>query len=250
MRVTAYIEEPVSSLLDVGCNIGSWLQDCAGRYPGARLAGVEINEPSLEKARASLPTAELHHAGAESLPFPDRTFQYVTCMEVLEHIPPDLRAAAFREMRRVLRPGGRLVLTVPHAGWFAWMDSNNMRFRLPILYRRLVGRGHRDANYAAAGRQVEWHHHFVVDELRQLAGEGWREVGVGHGGLLLFPAIDWLSWPFYRLGMHEHPVRRVLGRAADWDYARDYGRASYGLLIALERADPDGTPTAAGYGLP
>jgi SAM-dependent methyltransferase len=235
MRATAWIKQPVDSLLDVGCNVGAWLSDCAGRYPSARLAGVEINPTALTVAKENVPTAELYHAGAEKLPFPDESFEFVTCMEVLEHLPADLRPAAFREMQRVLRPGGRLILTVPHAGWFAWLDSNNMRLQFPRLFRWLVRTGKRDAGYAAVGQKVEWHHHFTVPELMRLAGEGWRTVGVHHGGLFVYPLMDWLSWPFYRLGREGHPIRRMFERIAGWDYGINFGSASYGVLVALER---------------
>ncbi len=140
-------------------------------------------------------------------------------------------------MRRVLTPGGRLVLTVPHAGWFAWLDSNNVRFRLPGLYRAIVGDGRRDSNYKSAGRQVEWHYHFTVAELEQLAGAGWRQVAVQRGGLFVYPLMDWLCWPFYRMQIPNHPVRRFFQRVAGWDYRVDFGRASYGVLIVLERID-------------
>lgn len=242
MRVTAWIKQPVGALLDVGCNVGAWLGECAQRYPSARLAGVEINEPALAVARKNVPTAELHHAGAEKLPFPEESFDCVTCVEVLEHLPVELRAAAFREMHRVLRPGGRLILTVPHAGWFAWLDSNNVRLRLPGLYRWLVRKGRRDTSYASAGREVEWHHHFTVAELMELAGGGWRTVAVRHGGLFVYPLMDWLSWPFYRLAWDRHPVRRMFERIAGWDYRLDFRAASYGVLVALERIDPEQPP--------
>jgi SAM-dependent methyltransferase len=225
----------VDSLLDVGCNVGAWLADCATRYPDARLAGVEINETALDVARSKLRRADLHRSGAEKLPFPDGSFQCVTCFEVLEHVPEGLRATAFREMHRVLRPAGRLIMTVPHAGWFAWLDSNNVRFRLPALYGRVVGRGQRDSSYAALSREVEWHHHFSAAELLGLAGAGWKTVAIEHGGLMLYPVADWLSWPFYRLNAGNHPLRRALEHLAAWDYRIDYGRASYGILLVLER---------------
>lgn len=237
MQVSAYIQKPVTSLLDVGCNAGVWLRDCAQLYPTARLAGVEINEPAIEKARQLVPTAELHRTGAEKIPFPDHTFQYVTCVEVLEHLPADLRAQAFQEMRRVLQPGGRLIMTVPHAGWFAWLDSNNVRYRLPGSYRFFLKGGDRDASYAKLGRQVEWHYHFTLAELTQLAGPGWKQVTVQHGGLFIYPLMDWLCWPFYRMHRPDHPLRQMFERIAGWDYSMDFGRASYGILIVLERTD-------------
>jgi SAM-dependent methyltransferase len=232
---------PVESLLDVGCNVGAWLADCRQGFPAARLAGVEINDQALAIARHRLPGVALARAAAERLPFADASFQYVTCFEVLEHIPPSLRAAALAEMRRVLRTRGRLVLTVPHAGWFAWLDANNVRFRTPQLYAWLIGRSLGEVSYATLGRSVEWHHHFALDEIAALAGRGWRRVAVRYGGLLLAPVMAWLSWPWFRMGAADHPIRLFFERVAAWEYARDYGRASYGLLVVFERQD-DGIP--------
>lgn len=239
MRVYPFIFPDTTAILDVGCNVGALIGELSRRHPQARLAGVEINATALEVARRNHPSADIRHSGAEAIPFPDASFDVVTCVEVLEHLPEPLRPAAFREMRRVLRPGGRLVMTVPHDGWFAWLDSNNVRFRLPGLYRAVVGRGRRDANYDAKGRTVEWHHHFTLAELHSLLGPGWRWVSVQHGGLFLYPLMDWLSWPFYRTNRVEHPVRKFFERVGGWDYAVDFGSASYGILIALERGDDD-----------
>jgi SAM-dependent methyltransferase len=238
MRVPDFIPRPPESLLDVGCNVGAWLEECAGRYPGTRLAGIDINESALEVARARLPAVELHQSAAEAIPFVNETFDCVTCI-VLEHLPVDLRSAAFREMQRALKPGGRLLISVPHDGWFAWLDSNNLRHRFPCLIGWLAGRGLREVNYRAIGRKLEWHHHFTLPELLALAGEGWRVAAVRRGGLLVFPLMEWLCWPFYRLGRAEHPVRRYIERVAIFDYAIDYGQASYGILLVLERAPND-----------
>ena len=54
--------------------------------------------------------------------------------------------------------------------------------------------------------------------------------------------MDWLSWPFYRLGLSGHPVRRLFERLAGCDYRIDFGSASYGVLIALERIATESRP--------
>lgn len=234
MRAADYIHDP-EALLDVGCNVGAWLADCRRRWPQARLSGIEPNATSLEYARELVRDADLREGSAASLPFPDAKFDCVTCFEVLEHVPEALRRQVLREFFRVLKPGGRAILTVPHRGWFAWLDSNNVRFRLPGLYRSVVSRGLRDASYARRGENVEWHHHFTREELLGLAGQDFNTVAIRSGGLFLYPLVDWLSWPFYRSGRVNHPVRRLLGQIAAWDNERDYGRASYGILVVLER---------------
>jgi SAM-dependent methyltransferase len=231
--VAEWIRPETKSILDVGCNVGAWLSDLRREWPNARLAGVEPSADMLAIARPRLPGVELQVAGAEALPFPDQSFDVLTCIEVIEHVPAQLRRQAFREMHRVLVPGGRLILTVPHAGWFAFLDSNNVRFRLPTLYRLAIGRGMRDGH----GPSIEWHHHFRVDELRELMGNHFRVIHVRYGSLLVAPVVDWLSWPFYRAGKPNHWLRRALERAAEWDTARDYGPASSRVMLVLERTD-------------
>jgi SAM-dependent methyltransferase len=159
----------------------------------------------------------------------------VTCIEVLEHIPADRREAALREIHRVLRVGGRLILRVPHAGLFAWMDSNNIRFRFPRLYRGLLGRGRRDEGYENGSYGVVWHHHFSEEELVTLVGRGWTIEARRTGALLLLPLVDLLCWPFYRLRRIDNAVFRALQRVAAYDVRRDYGRLSYDILLSLRR---------------
>jgi SAM-dependent methyltransferase len=231
VRIEAFIDREPKSLLDVGCNVGAWLAECRRRWPEARLAGIEPNASVLEIARQKLPDADLRVSGADQLPFPDGSFGVATCVEVLEHVPAELRRAAFREIHRVLEPEGRLVLTVPHAGWFAFLDSNNVRFHLPKLYAALAGRGLRDAHAS----EVEWHHHFSVAELLDLAGDRFRVLTVRYGSLFIAPLMDWASWPFYRAGRSDHWLRRACERAAVWDTGNDYGPASSRVLLALER---------------
>ena len=240
MHPIRWVPEDAASLLDVGCNSGAFLLHCAEVFPALQLAGVEVNAAPLEQARRALPDAELHHAGGESLPFPDGRFDCVTCIEVLEHIPEEFRARALAEIRRVLRDGGRLVLRVPHAGLFAFLDPNNFRFRLPGLYRRLLGHGRRDAGYegsdaAAAASGVVWHHHFTRKELLELAGPGWEVEAWRLGGLVVMPLSNLARWPFYRMGRHEHPIFRLLQRLGEADQGCQYGAASYNVLVVLTR---------------
>jgi SAM-dependent methyltransferase len=235
MHPIRWILPTANSVLDVGCNVGELLCCCRAFYPRMLLAGVDVNIEAVTKARVQLPNAELEVAGAESLPFPDARFDCVTCIEVLEHIPSSLRSTALAEIRRVLRPGGRLVLRVPHAGLFAWMDAANFRFRLPGLYERLVKQGRRDAGYPEGSEGVVWHQHFKESELMELAGSGWEIEAHRRGGLFLFPLMDIASWPFYRGRKIDNPIFRSFQRLMNFDIGCNYGRASYDILLVLRR---------------
>lgn len=101
-------------VLDVGCGDGSasgaWLAGRCGGY-----VGVDVSPAAVESARASgLDARTIDDAG--ELPFPGESFDAAICTEVLEHLFDPLGALA--EIRRVLRPGGTVVVTVPNvANW-------------------------------------------------------------------------------------------------------------------------------------
>ena len=235
MHPIRWVPVEARSLLDVGCHVGAFLNRCREFFPEIQLAGVDVDAAALEQARRTLPDAELHKAGAQTLPFSDARFDCMTCIEVLEHVPASHRRAALAEFQRVLRPGGRLVLRTPHAGAFAFLDPHNLRFRFPQTYQRLVGRGLRDAGYDDWSHGVVWHHHFTGRELLELAGEGWRVEASRRGGLLLAPLVEIARWPFYRKGRVDHPICKALDRLFDFDLGCRYGPAAYDILLVLQK---------------
>jgi SAM-dependent methyltransferase len=104
--------------------------------------GVDVSEEALAFCRArGLDKVRL--GAAEELPYEDGTFDLVTAFDVVEHMDDDL--AGLKEMRRVLRPGGRALLFVP-AFMFLWglqddVSHHRRRYRLPELRRVLEQAG-------------------------------------------------------------------------------------------------------------
>jgi ubiquinone/menaquinone biosynthesis C-methylase UbiE len=98
---------PCEAFLDAGCGDGRYLEALAAELPPRR-AGVDISERILETARARV-DADLRQASLEALPFADGEFDLVLSTQVIEHVPH--ADAAIRELARVLRPGGTLVIS-------------------------------------------------------------------------------------------------------------------------------------------
>ncbi len=235
MEPTFWVPPDAVSLLDVGCNIGALLCEFRRRYPKMQLAGIDINRTSIQIARANLPNAEIHEAFGFDLPFADSRFQYVTCIEVIEHIPKEHRPRLLSEIQRVLSPGGQLILRCPHAGIFEWLDAQNMRFRFPRLYNALVGEGKRDSNYREAQEELIWHHHFTREELLGVAGDGWQLEACHFGGLVLFPISDIIRWPFYRMKWSNNWIVKALEKVATAELALDFGQSSFDILVVLRK---------------
>jgi SAM-dependent methyltransferase len=231
-----WIDPSSDAVLDVGCNVGALLADIACKYRAPNLVGVDVNRDALETGRQRHPTISFVHGDAWNLPFASETFDTVTCLEVIEHLEAERRADAFHEMRRVTRPGGRLIVSTPHNGWFSWLDANNARFRSPALYRRLIGAGVKDASYRREKRPIVWHEHFRPEQLIALASPGWRPTALIRGGLVVAPLVDWLRWPFYRTGRGTHRLSLLLERLAAWDTSHDYGRASWRMMVVFDAA--------------
>jgi ubiquinone/menaquinone biosynthesis C-methylase UbiE len=106
---------PGERVLDVACGTGVVARLAAEKVGDAgAVAGLDVNPGMLAVARSTTPSdlhIEWHEASAESIPLPDDSFDAVMCQMGLQFIPD--KQAALREMRRVLTPGGRLVLNVP-----------------------------------------------------------------------------------------------------------------------------------------
>ena len=100
-------------VLDLGCGAGRFV--AALRDAGAEAVGVELAEAALERARRNAPGADLRLVEPDgSLPLDHASVDLVWCSEVLEHVADT--AYLLLEVRRVLRPGGRLLVTVPYHG--------------------------------------------------------------------------------------------------------------------------------------
>jgi len=102
------------SVVDIGCGDGRFLREVAKRYPNARLLGVDVSERAIQLARAMNPTLEYKAINIVEESLPD-SFDVVTLIEVLEHIPPQQVASFLKAVVDNTKDSGWLVLTVPHA---------------------------------------------------------------------------------------------------------------------------------------
>jgi ubiquinone/menaquinone biosynthesis C-methylase UbiE len=103
---------PGDRVLDVGCSGGYLARLLAAAVtPNGRVAGIDPASPAIDYARRRDPGNCSFAVGvAQDLDLPDRSFDVVTSTLAVHHIPEAARPAAFDEMYRVTRPGGRLLV--------------------------------------------------------------------------------------------------------------------------------------------
>lgn len=130
-------------LLDAGCGTGGTLARLAAARTGRSLVGIEYRAAAAQRA-AGKSGAAVAAGTVDALPLPDATFAIVTSLDVLSHAAVD-PTHALAEMRRVLRPGGLLVLNLPAFEWLRSAHDTRVHNA-----RRFTSRGAR-ALLAAAG---------------------------------------------------------------------------------------------------
>ncbi|WP_414941767.1 class I SAM-dependent methyltransferase [Amycolatopsis sp. cmx-11-51] len=115
-----------TKVLDMGCGTGRFTVPLA--LAGADMTGLDLTAAMLDQARAKAKAAEVdiefRQGDMASLPFPDNSFEVVTSMLALMHIPLSDRQSVFSEVARVLKPGGRMLLCVKN-GVFERMFSGD-----------------------------------------------------------------------------------------------------------------------------
>ncbi|MWK33600.1 methyltransferase domain-containing protein [Actinomadura sp. J1-007] len=159
---------PGERVLDMGCGAGRHAFELYRR--GADVVAFDLDEDELAgvekmfgamRLEGEVPeeaSAATVRGDALDLPFPDGHFDKIVASEVLEHIPDDMRA--MRELMRVLRPGGRLAVTVP--SWLpervCWALSEDYH-TAPGGHVRIYTRAELEAKLKSIGFEVNGHHH-------------------------------------------------------------------------------------------
>jgi SAM-dependent methyltransferase len=135
-------------ILDAGCGSGRNMVDL--QHYGA-VTGIELSPPSVQAARAR-GVGEVVEGSVLDMPFADSSFELAVSLDVIEHLEDDVEA--LRELRRVVAPGGRLLVTVPA---YQWLWS---RHDLINHHHRRYSRATLVGAAQSAGWQVERTTHF------------------------------------------------------------------------------------------
>jgi len=164
------------------------------------VAGLGTNPGMLAVARSKTPSGmaiDWHEASADVIPLPDALFDTVLCQMGLEFVPD--KHAALSEMRRVLAPGGRLILNVP-----------GPTPQLFVIMREALAR-HIGAHAAGFVNQV-FSLHDTAELQNFISGASFRNVSVqADTKSLRFPAPEKFLWQY----VHSTPLAGAVAQVND-----------------------------------
>jgi len=140
------------NFLEVGCGTGFVLSGIAKAYPDIALSGSEIFLAGLAHAAERVPSAHFMQMDARHIPFVNE-FDAIGTFDVLEHIDED--EAVLAQLRRALKPGGLLLLTVPQHPWL-WSAADDY-----ACHVRRYAMGELESKILAQGMRIERSTSFV-----------------------------------------------------------------------------------------
>ena len=234
-RAQRWLPDSALRVLDIGCSFayGSAAIQ-AGGPPGRVVVGVERDPGHLADAAQRFPWIRVLDADAGALPLPDDAADAVTMLDVLEHLEDPEGALA--ELHRVLKPGGTLVLSVPHRGLLHRLDALNV---YEALRRRRPSWPPLEAATESGGHE---HRHYRVRELEALLAPRFAVDRVGRTGLglqelvhlfLLVLRVPLRAEKVARLGLPVHFVVYLVDDLVPW------GPLGYHLTVRAH-ARPEG----------
>lgn len=202
--------------LDYGAHDGKVLKKLLSTAVIQEGVGVDVNAEAIHSAGAAdVPylTLNIINKGCP-LPFTDETFDSISILDVLEHVHDQISLLA--ELRRVLKTGGTLVITVPRKHIFSFLDVGNYKFVFPRAHRFVYQRKYSSEEYRKRyiecqnglfgdiEREKMWHQHFTERELHELLAEcGFGEMQFDGTALFTRPLFATsLVMPFLKKPIH------------------------------------------------
>ncbi len=215
-------------VLDLGCAFGFGTRLLQDRY---QAFGHDLSAPYIGRAMRVAPRATFTCGPADSVPYPNDYFDGILVLDVLEHVP-DVDAVAV-EIRRVLKPGGKVIVSVPNRGTFAFLDSLN-------VYESWFGPSAPVPTDDPSWPLRRHHRHFHLAELTAIFGDDFRLQSVRYTGLGLAETVNLILLVLFRRILHWPLAYSVLQYLYFGVYLAEdnvsTGPWGYHMMVEMQRA--------------
>ncbi len=168
---------PGEKILDLGCGNGRYFEYLKNKK--VNYFGIDVSDNLIKIAKNKYPGANFQVADALNLPFPDGFFDKVVGVAVFHHIPSvELRVSFLKEAKRILKPGGIIILTV-----WNFREIKEFFLYLKFIILKLFGSKLDFGDFLEpwGNKVLRYYHYFSKKELNDLAkmvGLRVKEIGI------------------------------------------------------------------------
>src|ERR1700728_657835 len=222
--IHSLLPEKPTRLLDVGC--GPITSDYPYADKAQRVTCVDWN---LKAPNSLPPNIECLSADFTSMELPPGSYDSVIAADVFEHILLEQEHAFVDKCVSALRPGGSMIISVPHSGTFACLDPYQVK---PTIHRILSRLGLYKGIHNGFCDIRKGHKHYSLEELTEKFS-ALRVSKVVYFGYLFDPLFSWAV--ALSRGTGKIPGCRWLQRALSRELDRDYGPRSFNIVVSFTK---------------
>lgn len=223
-------------MLDFGCGEGLFLSKIKNN--SIQLFGCDPNKKQIKNNRSLYKGIDFKIIEVKSaLPYKNNYFDVITISEVLEHVEDE--RGVIKELRRVIKKGGSLILSVPNKGLLSFLDKGNLKFRFPRLHKffyvLLYGKKNYSVMFDTRGdlygdvtmRDGAYHKHYTLSDINSFLTPYFTITDVYYYSLFA-DILSYVEMVVYFLTKKES---KIIAYLRWWDGRLFHFSRSYGVIL-------------------
>jgi 2-polyprenyl-3-methyl-5-hydroxy-6-metoxy-1,4-benzoquinol methylase len=220
LTVRSLLPDRSERLLDIGCG------PVIPSYPYSdKAVRVTCIDWKLHRFDPIPPNIECVEGDFTTIDLPLNSYDAIIASDVFEHILLERESLFVKKCVSVLKPGGYMIVSVPHRGTFAWLDPYKMK---PAIHRLLWRLGLYKSLHNGSCDIRKGHKHYTVEELAEKFKPLQLE-RVSYRGYFFDPLLSWAS--ALSGGSLQFPGGAWLERCCNREFKRDWGQRAFNMAI-------------------
>ena len=222
--ILSLLKKNSKNLMDIGCG------PLTINYPYAgRADQVTCVDWNLQTDGAIADNISAIKGNFTEMDFPKNHFDTIIASDVFEHVSLEQEPIFVEKCVSALRPGGEMIVSVPHRGTFAWLDPYQIR---PAIHSLLWKIGMFKQLHNGFCDIRKGHKHYTVDELTSHF-EPLELTDLIYSGFFFDPLLSWAS--ALSRGRADLPGYRLIEQACAREYGQDFGRRSFNIAVKFRK---------------
>lgn len=224
----------IDRILDIACQTGECTEHLLNK--SKYVVGLDLQGSFLSEAKNKR-KSELRfiNARAEELPFKEKIFDYCILIDMLECVSNPSKC--INEAHRVLKPTGKVIVSIPQRGLFYFLNPDNFKFYLPSIYRKIyyILRRKEPSKQIRFSKESDYHPQYSLKDIHSLLNLKFKICRVYQGGLMIYPISICMNYFFNVFHLNKH-LLKIINYISNIEYRINFGRLAYHLLVIAEKS--------------